>query len=271
MPGALSVISIVVAVAAAILLGVTAKLTTDRIPLSSAEDDYKPAAISWVKGEPNAIGDHWTMFNVVAAIVSAVSGIAVALFSPYGRQIQDHASTTSDVSICILAIVSAAMLGFHLVWSSCLDWRFHMIPRWALVTHMSLQLVVTVTCLAVSDHYSWLILSVILTSVMCWMVGLLSGMSDGRLYVIVAAAVIPFMMTDAWLPAVVVGAAAILNAIASTVTGGSMTHDERDGDENLAVRLLKAKSPMGPFVSTVFYAFFMLYVFDVLPSMTPLL
>ena len=50
-----------------------------------------------------------------------------------------------------------------------------------------------------------------------------------------------------------------------------MTHDERDGDENLAVRLLKAKSPMGPFVSTVFYVFFMLYVFDVLPSMTPLL
>lgn len=267
--------SLCIAVITAIILGATAKLTTERIPLSSAKDDYKAPAISWVKKTPNAIGDHWGAFNVAAILVSALSGIAVALFSPYGRQIQvtEHSAAGLDISICILAIISACTLGFHLVWSSCLDWRFHMIPRWALVTHMFLQLAITVVCLAMSSSYSWLILSVILTSVMCWMLGLprSSGMSDGRLYVIVAASVIPFLMTDAWMPLLVVGVGTTLNAIVSTVTGGSTLHAERDESENLAVRILKAKSPMGPFVATAFYVFFMLAVFQVLPSVMPLL
>lgn len=275
MPGFLTAVSLCIAVITAIVLSATAKLTTERIPLSSAKDDYKAPAISWVKKTPNAIGEHWGAFNAVATLVSALSGVAVALFSPYGKQIQisTQAYTGSDISICILAIISACTLGFHLVWSSCLDWRFHMIPRWALVTHMFMQLAVTVACLAMSSGYSWLILSVILTSVMCWMLGLprSSGMSDGRLYVIVAAAVIPFLMMDAWMPLLVVGVGAILNAIVSTVTGGSMLHAERDESENLAVRILRAKSPMGPFVATSFYVFFMLAVFQILPSVTPLL
>ena len=264
--------SCIVAVLTAIVLGATAMLTTNLIPLSSAEGDYKPPAVSWVKKTPNAIGDHWTAFNVTATIVSAVSGLVVALFSVYGKQIADNPADP-DLAVCFLAVISACTLGFHLVWSSCLDWRFHRIPRWALVSHMGLQLAATITCLALTENYSWLILSVVLTSAMCWLMGLprSSGMSDGRLYVIVAASVIPFLMTDAWMPLVVVGVGAIINAIISTVTGGAMMHAERNEEENLAVRILQAKSPMGPFVSTSFYLFYMLAVFGVLPNVLPLM
>lgn len=246
-----------------LIITASAMVTAQYIPLSMSKTDYRPPAISWIHNEPNAwVSSHWTGFNLIAMASSAIMGVITLFCSPFGQAFTTGGQGYSDFPMSILAVESACMLGFHAVWSTGLDWRFHKIPRWSLVSHILIQLAFTVTCCVLSPGYAWMILSIIMISIICWLSGLLpgSGMSDGRLYVIVAACTVPFLWISTWLPVAIACVAAIINAIVSSVTGGALIHAERNTRLSLGKRLMTAKSPMGPFVSIAFLACYMVYI-----------
>lgn len=252
---------LITAVVSVVLITASAMLTTRYIPLCMAEGDYRPPAISWVDGDPSWISKHWTLFNMIAAGASLLSALVVLFLTPYGDALVHNRVDDPDIAMAFLCVEAAAMLGFHLVWSSALDWRYHKIPRWALVMHMLLQVAVSVTCLQLSLNFKYLTTAVVIVSIMCWLLGTIpgSGMSDGRLYVIAASTSIPFLAASCWLPVVIASVGAIINAIVATMTGGGLTHAEKRTKLPIGRRLLTAKSPMGPFVSVSFWACFLLF------------
>lgn len=257
----LVIAGILTVVISVVLITASAMLSTKYIPLSMAKDDYRPPAASWLNEDASWISKHWTLFNMIAAGSSLVMALIALFCTPYGRALVENRIGDPDISMAFLCIEAAAMLGFHLVWSSALDWRYHKIPRWALVMHMTLQVLITVACLQLSTNFKFYTLSVVLASIMCWLLGTVpgSGMSDGRLYVIAASTSIPFLGVGCWLPVVVAAVAAIINAVVSTFTGGAVVHAERQTKKSLGKRLLTAKSPMGPFISVSFTILFMIY------------
>lgn len=258
----LLIAGILTAVLSVALITGSAMATTKYIPLSMAKDDYRPPAISWIDADESWVSRHWVAFNMLAAVSSLALALIALFASPYGDALVHGRTDDPDITMGFLCIESAAMLGFHMVWSSALDWRYHKVPRWALVAHMVFQLAITVTCLQLSANFRFYTLAVVIVSVMCWLLGTVpgSGMSDGRLYVIAACTCIPFIGTGSWLPVVVASVGAIINAIVAGVTGGSIVHAERQASKPLGRRLLTAKSPMGPFVCITFAVFFILAV-----------
>ena len=260
-------IGVAVVLLSAGVLSLSAMLLTESVPMVLSKKDPQPPAISWIRGTGTFFDKHWVGFNMLAGLTSTISGLLVLFFTPYGQALVDGRSNDPDLSMGFLCLFAACMLGFHLVWSSGLDWRYHRLPRWTMVAHMLAMTIIEILCLALSANYSWLILSAVIIAIMCWLMGIPvgSGMSDGRLYVIMASACVPFMLTKIWLPVVVIGVAVIINVIVSMLTGGMMLRAEQDTDENIVMRILKAKSPMGPFCAIIFYVFFMLYTTGILP------
>jgi hypothetical protein len=202
-------------------------------------------SIDWMKG--TALGDHWLIFNIVSALSSVIIAVIVAI-SPLGAQLM-----SKDHVMWMFFLMTAAMFGYHLIWSSSLDWRFHKIPRWVMVFHMAIILAASIYATVNSTSFQWVTLSVIIVSIMCWLIGTVpgSGMSDGRLYVIIAAGAVPFLSTAAIWPTLLAGGLAVVNAVIVAVGPGKRL-DRGDTKKPIINRIMKAGSPMGPFVIVSF-------------------
>ena len=110
-------------------------------------------SFDWIKD--SFIGEHWIAFNVLAALASIISG-ALVLFSPLSRIVWN-----SDGRVWALLLIVAVTYGFHFVWSTSLDWRFHKIPRWVGVAHMIIMITASIALTAGTTTMSWVPISVV--------------------------------------------------------------------------------------------------------------
>jgi hypothetical protein len=239
--------------------------------INSTTDDHGDShevkskrSFDWI--EDSAIGEHWIGFNALAALSSIASSVLV-LFSPLSRIVWN-----SDGRVWALLLIVASTYGFHLVWSTSLDWRFHKIPRWVGVAHMIIMIAASIALTAGTAMMSWVPLSVVIVSIMAWLLGTVpgSGMADGRMYAMVAAGAIPFLSTASIWPAIIASVLAILNAIIVAVGPGGRT---TRSDRNVTVfkRIMKTGSPMGPFIMITFTVFLILLTYGVVTSPSSIL
>jgi hypothetical protein len=236
------------------------KLVNDSTDAEGHHTMVKSArSIDWMQG--SAIGSHWIGFNVLSAFLAIIVS-TIVFISPFS-----DALWRQDRIAWYLLIVVSTVIGYHLVWSTTLDWRFHKIPRWPLVVHMILMLTASTMLTSLSADLKWLTVSVVIIGVMCWLIGTVpgSGMSDGRMYVIISASVIPFMASTAFLPLLVSAVLAIINAVIVAVGPGRRV-SQSDTTVPVMQRIMKTGSPMGPFVMISFTIAMIMLSYGVISS-----
>lgn len=214
--------------------------------------------MEWISG--SWIGDHWWPFNGLAMMTATLFGLA-ALASPLSRGLY-----TDDISMWILLLITATVFGFHFIWSSCMDWRFHKVPRMPILFAMFGQLIATIACTATSHYFKMYLLSSIILTVFAWLTGLVpkSGPSDGRMLAMIMAGATPFMSTQIIWPFLIFCAALVVHGVALTVMKDRTMASNTDVP--LIKRVLKSSSPLGPYLMVVFPIWLLLTIYGIVPS-----
>ena len=268
--------SIITAIVSVVILTLTAwllplhRVGSKTLVNSSTKVDGSASMIEssrsfdWI--EDSWIGEHWLVFNMIAAASSVIMAIIVGI-SPFAE-----ALAAEDPRLLVLLIITATVWGFHLVWSTALDWRFHKIPRWPSVVHMVLMMIASIGLTAGTRLLGWSVAAIIIVCIMGWLLGTVpgSGMADGRLYAMIAAGAVPLLSTSAFWPALAAGILAIMNAIIVAVGPGSRAV-RTDRSTSVFRRIMKTGSPMGPFVMISFSTYLVLLSYGVVTSSTALM